>query len=621
MKTSYKALLSQTQCPSRTWQSLSVEEITQSLADLIADAKSFDAGCEEVFQMYKKGATNCVTSASAQILSKKLTDRLGCQDQSLLSHLAVVLHNFEACHADERGFNRDELKAYLLTAVALIHDKLQAISPGRESVQPVRLQMRSADKLWARSMEVEWKNGDGDQQRWSSWDDQVQNGWYEAEIVLPSSAIDIKVAFTAHGIKDNAVKKVDRKNGCKWIKDKVTKKCPREEFFLRSSPKTAVDPVDVTFKLKGAAAACYVQKAWNAARNRAPDEWEHWEGKSPRPQAQPRLATLMAADKAAPPECDSDDPLQLVASRQARLNAAASVLVEIRRETINGLRKLDGSITKQWLGVNSANTATAGLAVGSAAAMFVAPPLGIGLGLAAAATGGMTTAADVSEDSCMLKSFRNQLSLDRWNAHAVAELENDWLVAREKAEEALAEEGDSGIGNGSTELCFKGARFVQMGSSVTNVVSQLADGAVATRGAVAAGAATARVAGVFGAVAAVGVAAHGWSTTKFSQKAVRAKLAELTSSLLSMQRWLAGLERLECPICLEALSLVGQTRRCCHSYHYFHAECLQNWCQTCEGRDWAVTCPECRGQVSADEQSLDDFITTDMRTHLAGSSR
>ena len=46
--------------------------------------------------------------------------------------------------------------------------------------------------------------------------------------------------------------------------------------------------------------------------------------------------------------------------------------------------------------------AAAGLAVGSAAALFVAPPVGIGLGLAAAATGGMTTAADLSEDSSAL---------------------------------------------------------------------------------------------------------------------------------------------------------------------------------------------------------------------------
>jgi len=277
---------------------------------------------------------------------------------------------------------------------------------------------------------------------------------------------------------------------------------------------------------------------------------------------------------------------------------------------------LDGDITKQWFGVNSANTATAGLAVGSAVTMFIAPPVGIGLGLAAATSGGVTTAADVSEDSNMLKAFRDQLSLDNLNTIAVAELENEWLLAREKVVEAYAEKGTPEIGNGTMELSIRSGRFVQLGSTITNIVAELADGGVAaTRGATAAnvvrvGAVTARVFGVVGAVAATGVAVHGWSTTKFSQKAVRSKLAEMTSSLLYMQRWLAGLEHLECPICLESLPLVGETRRCADNYHYFHASCLQDWCQTCVQQEWAITCPECRGEVSADTHTLDDFITS-----------
>jgi hypothetical protein len=162
--------------------------------------------------------------------------------------------------------------------------------------------------------------------------------------------------------------------------------------------------------------------------------------------------------------------------------------------------------------------------------------------------------------------------------------------------------------------------MMQLGASATNMFAEMADGgAVAARGAAAAGTATARVFGVFGAVAATGVAVHGWCTTKFSQKAVRVKVVELTTSLLYMQRWLAGLEHLECSICLETLPLMGSARRC-GNYHYFHAECLQDWCQTCDQQGWLVSCPECRGDVSADSQPLDDFITADVRLHLLASS-
>jgi len=616
---------------------LDVRGITQRLDALMMDADRFDAGCKLVFDMYRGASKDlsCVTSKSLRMLSKTLTDRLGCQDPEILNQVAALLKKFEAAHAEEDGFNRDELKAYLLTVIALIQDKLraEAQAPVEETVQPVRLRMRSADKLCLRSMEVEWQCSNGPRQHWSSWDNQVQNGWYEAEKVLPSDAADIKITFKVRSFKSKTVMRVDRKCHCKWIKDKVTKKYQQEVFWLRRSPKAVGDPIDAAFRLKGFSVACYVDKAWNAARRNAPEEWEHWEGKSPRPQTEPRLATLVAADKASPaaPLCDLD-PVQFwimnpeyrildaqMQNRQARLIAAANRLVEIRRETINGLRKLDGSITKQWLGVNSANTATAGLAVGSAVTMFLAPPVGVGLGLAAAASGGMISAVDVSEDGYMLNTFRSQLSLDHLNAVAVAELENEWLLACEKLEMTTSwASSNSGVGNGKDELGVRSARVVQLGANLSNGAAQLADGATVTRGFVAASGPTARFLGVFGAVAATGVAVHGWCTTKFSQKAVRAKLAELTSSQLYMQRWLAGLERLECPICLESLSLGGEARRCSNNFHYFHATCLEDWCQTCGKEDWQVTCPECRGGVSSETQTLDDFITSDMRAHLDG---
>merc|ERR1711871_146574 len=167
-----------------------------------------------------------------------------------------------------------------------------------------------------------------------------------------------------------------------------------------------------------------------------------------------------------------------------------------------------------------------------------------------------------------------------------------------------------------------GARLIQVGSSISNVIAEAVEGGVVATNASEAASAMRVVSGasrafaVFGAVAATGIAVHGWCTTKFSQQAVRAKLTELTSSLLYMQRWLAGLDDLECPICLESLSLSDNSQRCLHNWHYFHASCLQEWCQSCDRQQWVQTCPECRGEVVAEVKTLDDFITSDMRAHL-----
>jgi hypothetical protein len=592
---------------------------------MMLDMQAFDTGCTSIFNMYQTSDTKLVSTKALQILTSRIADRLECQDTSLMSRCAGVLDNLAANRLGQSGFDYDEVKAYLVTVLSLAQDNLRSKTEaeGQRTVHPVRLRMKSADKLCARSMEVTWMGGNGQTHSWSSWEDQVQNGWYEAEKVLPSDSFAISVQFKMRGLSSSTIKRVDRKNGCKWVKDKLTKKSQAETFNLRADLENASDPFDVTFKLKGPYGACHVQKAWNAARVSAPEDWEYWDGQNC-PKPQPRLLTLYAADKASPPNDSSEDPLKFLASRQKRLNAAARKLVEIRRETINGLRKLDGNITKQWFGVNSANTATASLAVGSAVTMFIVPPVGIGLGVAAATSGGMTTAADISEDSCKLKAFRNQLSLDNLNTVAVAELESEWLLAREKAVELAEKSPSSGI-HGRSDTQVSGS-LMQVGSTITTIVAQIADESVlATRGAAVTGAMRvgavgARVFGVLGAVAATGVAVHGWSTTKFSQKAVRAKLDEMTTSLLCMQRWLAGLDNLECPVCLETLQLDAETRRCANNFHFFHAKCLEDWCQTCTRHQWAVSCPECRGDVAPDTHTLDDFITSDMQTHLKALS-
>jgi hypothetical protein len=349
------------------------------------------------------------------------------------------------------------------------------------------------------------------------------------------------------------------------------------------------------------------------------EDWEFWESTS-RPRMESRLATLQAADAAASPSCGIGDASTYLQSRQKRLSAAARKLVEIRRGTVNSLQSLDADITRQWIGVNSANTATAGLAVGSAAALFVLPPVGVALGLASAATGGATTIADLSVDHHIFATFREQMAKDVWNTIAVAELENDWLVAREQAGEALASCDAPDIKSSMEDLGASSARLIQVGATSATLAAEVVEEGLkaASTGASSAmkiGTFASRAFAVVGAVAAAGIAVHGWSTTKFSQQAVRAKLSELTSSLLYMQRWLAGLDDLECPICLEVLSLQDHSQRCTN-WHYFHAECLQQWCQDCTDREIDPTCPECRGAVADDVKTLDNFIFSDMRTHL-----
>ena len=67
---------------------------------------------------------------------------------------------------------------------------------------------------------------------------------------------------------------------------------------------------------------------------------------------------------------------------------------------------MDQRFTTQWAAVNSTNTLSAGLAVAGAAALFVAPPVGIGLGIGSAVSGGAASAGDAAADSYLLAELR-----------------------------------------------------------------------------------------------------------------------------------------------------------------------------------------------------------------------
>merc|ERR1719329_932409 len=141
--------------------------------------------------------------------------------------------------------------------------------------------------------------------------------------------------------------------------------------------------------------------------------------------------------------------------------------------------------------------------------------------------------------------------------------------------------------------------------------SEAAGAAAAARGA-ALGARAAplavRALGVVGAVVSTGVAVHGWTTSKMLQDLVRGKRAELATSMLDTQRWLAAMSELECSICLGNIGLTEQVSCCRDSWHYTHRRCLQNWASECRAAGRESTCPLCCGPLDNRTGPLEGMI-------------
>ncbi|CAE8599580.1 unnamed protein product, partial [Polarella glacialis] len=464
---------------------------------------------------------------------------------------------------------------------------------GTETASPLRLRMRSCDFHCRRSMEIEWEEPGGVQQSWSSTQDPLC-GWFEADALLPSNARNIRVRFWVQNLMTapSPVCKVDRQNGAIWAAPKEgSNENQIEEILFRTGPQD-MGGVDAVFELAGGAAThCYVWRAWNAGRDRSAallaeattaaeasadaddcngfssisalggenlfvESWERWDDLDTRPTPEKRPEVLAAADLAAPPGFAAGDPVLYCADTTARLVAAASALQEVRRRTMKSLQELDQSLTGQWVAVNSANTMSAGLGVAAAAALFLAPPLTFGLAVSSAMVGGGAGAGDALADHVNHGDLRQQLSRDAWNTFAVAELEKEWLWSRRNAARAFRVSGAVGEASehedsGNADLAVYTA---QIGTSVAKVIAEAVEEAALVRsiGAAAAEAtapAAARVLGVAGAVVSVGIAIHGWSTTKSLQATVRRKIEELAQASLRSQRWLSAVGQLECAIC------------------------------------------------------------------------
>jgi len=447
----------------------------------------------------------------------------------------------------------------------------------------VRLRMYSSDVLCPRSMEVSWDDGTGVRSVWTSWTENgPESGCFEAEKLLPSSVTDLRVCFRIHcpgGPWD--VCKIDRLRDNSWVTN-VEGGYEKEVISLRAREDEEREPIDAVFELRGAARSCYVWRAWNATWTTRRKQWECWTDTTSRPVPEAHCPTLEAADGAAPIAIALGNPMTFYICTTKRLVAAAHALVDVHRDTLKGLKALDSSFTNQWLGVNVGNTASAGLGIASAVLLFAAPPVGVGLGIGSAVTGGLTFAGDSIADRTHLQNLRKQISRDEWNSFVVSGLVFEWVQARQ----AL---GASSWGSGLDQMgkaCSENRqRTVSLGGAVDGTltagsVSQSSAG-VATRLASSmadlgkTAAVASQILGVAGALLSTGFAVRGWSSTKALQASVRERCKELRLRIIRMQHMLAAVDRLECPICADEITLADSVRRCTCDLHCFHASCLR----------------------------------------------
>lgn len=447
---------------------------------------------------------------------------------------------------------------------------------------PVRLRMIGADLLCPRSMTVQWEDGTAvGRQSWCSWTDGGDScSSFEAELLLPSSVTDVSVSFQVRmpGCAPKQVNRVDPWSRHIWMK--CDGKFLEEVLWFRVGRDDFAEIIDMTFVLTGPAHACYLLRSWNATGSDTHKPWEFWPDDETKPQPE-EPATLEAADGAAPIAVGLGNPKLHYICTAKRMCAAARALLEVHRKTLEELRSLDKRFTGQWVGTNVGNTTSASLGIASAAFLFFAPPVAIGLGVGSAVTGGVTMGADAVADSVNHASLRRQLANDAWNSFVVSELVREWVHARETlgaSSKAIALAGMAGSRSQLT-LGEEGIPLgdVVDGALVTGSVSSMSANA-ATRVMSTMGqqvAMASQVLGIAGALLSTGIAIRGWSSTKAGQTDLREQATELRLRILRIQHLLSAVDRLECPVCADEVILADEVRRCTCMLHCFHVACVQ----------------------------------------------
>eukprot|EP00931_Biecheleriopsis_adriatica_P040095 TRINITY_DN22935_c0_g1_i4.p1 TRINITY_DN22935_c0_g1~~TRINITY_DN22935_c0_g1_i4.p1 ORF type:complete len:736 (-),score=132.82 TRINITY_DN22935_c0_g1_i4:233-2440(-) len=464
----------------------------------------------------------------------------------------------------------------------------------QEISQPVRIRMTSADKLCARVLVIEWEDGGNLRQRWRSADDALENGWFEVEKLLPPTATNIAVQFQLKCPRKNLdVYAVDRHNGCSWVMLGKERYAP-EVICLRVGAGHFSDPIDVVFELKGPVHRCFVHRAWNAARQGGtPEEWEFWDDEDSKPPCEGLPATLAAANDAISPQV-FEDPKSYLRACECRLAASVQALLDVHRETLRALQGLDSSCNWNWLRANMGTSFSAGLMIAAVPSTILLPPLGIGLAIAGSVASTAAYGGDAMQERWSLGRLRRQLSWDNWNAFVVIDLLRAWVLALKETEPYLKKHAAPGVDDqlmsdpGKTKnQPSSSSTAIRMATGVVTTFSDEAAAALPVLG----------PAGVIvGAVMSTGIAIHGWTSQKFSQKEVRAKLADLKRRLICHQFLLARLGALRCPLCDLCISENEPAARCAAQLHVFHKSCVV-------GKS-LNSCACCASTLDVDEGSL-----------------
>lgn len=283
-------------------------------------------------------------------------------------------------------------------------------------------------------------------------------------------------------------------------------------------------------------------------------------------------------------------------------------LLEVHRETLQGLVELDGQFTSQWVGTNVGNTTSASLGIASAVCLFVVLPVGIGLGVGSAVTAGLTFAGDTLADRAHHSTFRKQLSRDASSAFVVSELVKEWVQAQQTLGSSGNQQLSLTVSKVATPARTTAAdHAIDGGLGAGSVVNGAAGHIVHVAGA-------SQVAGIAGALIQTGVAIRGWTTMNSGQQIVRDKIREMSCRILQIQHLLAAVDRLECHICSDSITLIDDVRRCKDYFHCFHARCIQHLV-----RFRKEHCSSCGGELTPEVELMVESAANYKRGLLAQS--
>ncbi|CAE7504222.1 tbc-6, partial [Symbiodinium pilosum] len=464
-------------------------------------------------------------------------------------------------------------------------------------------------------MKVRWIDEHGEEQTWNSWEDALC-GRFGATKILPAGSTEIQVRFRSQP-GGRKVHGVDRRNRSAWTRQ------GEEVIELRPSGLDEVSGrgVDAWFEIRGPITH-HVWRAWNSCNEGMPESWEWWPDFPEERRAAPP-ATLQAADAAAPwpglaemsPTSASSDEAtcaSAVTGAMSRLVAAAAVLLAVRRRTLRTLEELNGQITKQSLVVQSCMAAICRKIIVRVGRLFrislrgasiddccldvaQAPPSSsheqlwaVNLRSSAEALGAGSAAAGVGMPWLKLclrsrekgRSLAKLMETDVSEQLAFESVESELRCALSSAAARRRSSPRRHTGR-ALAVYTQTANLMLVRSAKYVTLTQAGTETMLIAG---------RVLGGLGAGLAVGVAVHGWSTTKPMQKLVQEKIAEVERSI----EYLDGVHQrisgaLRCPCCEEPLRLgASSALRRCPQFHCFHAACV--------GEDGS--CPLCATSVS-----------------------